>query len=207
MELRRAGVQRGQESRCVTHFHRQDVLACMWRLFRRFRDVKAVVGFSVFANNDISQRVAAFRSPRSLGPSLSCCPHFVSLPQRQKVRRACMHESSAMQFVNDNELVHVGAMQETIHGGCVSCLLDGPVLCLCWSFACGWHLVLSSGLFWSSKASMHPATIYAGSPFSTGRSDDCAPVSAGTRAGSLTCDRNKYGHHAPLCACKDKTGR
>jgi len=50
----------------------------------------------------------------------------------------------------------------------------------------------------------HAPRNYAGTPFSKGRHrhDDCAPVSRGTPASQISCDRNNYGHHAPLCACK-----
>merc|ERR1712224_1195418 len=43
----------------------------------------------------------------------------------------------------------------------------------------------------------HGARNYAGTPFSTARSDDCAPVSSGT----VVCNSNAAGHHAPLCCC------
>lgn len=43
----------------------------------------------------------------------------------------------------------------------------------------------------------HGARNYAGTPFSTARSDDCAPVSSGT----VVCNSNGASHHAPLCCC------
>ena len=43
----------------------------------------------------------------------------------------------------------------------------------------------------------HGARNYAGTPFSTARSDDCAPVSSGT----VVCDSNTHATHAPLCCC------
>jgi len=50
----------------------------------------------------------------------------------------------------------------------------------------------------------HGARNYAGTPFSTSRNDDCAPVTAGTSASALSCDKNNHGHHKPLCACKGR---
>merc|ERR1712070_393445 len=45
----------------------------------------------------------------------------------------------------------------------------------------------------------HAARDYGGTPFSTARSDDCAPVIAGR---TVTCSTNTHGHHAALCYCK-----
>ena len=45
----------------------------------------------------------------------------------------------------------------------------------------------------------HDARDYAGTPFSTGRSDDCAPMKSG--GASSVCNANAAGHHAPLCYC------
>eukprot|EP00439_Symbiodinium_sp_Y106_P057072 s365_g8.t1 len=52
----------------------------------------------------------------------------------------------------------------------------------------------------------HGARNYPGSPFSTGRNDDCAPVTPETSPSSLSCDRNQGGGK-PLCACKEKKDR
>merc|ERR1712070_886127 len=40
-------------------------------------------------------------------------------------------------------------------------------------------------------------------PFSTARSDDCAPVIPGK---TVTCSKNNAGHHAALCYCKGSAG-
>lgn len=45
----------------------------------------------------------------------------------------------------------------------------------------------------------HAKRSYPGTPFSTGRGDDCAPVIPGK---SVTCSGNSHGHHAALCYCK-----
>mmetsp|Transcript_90655 Transcript_90655/g.216457 ORF Transcript_90655/g.216457 Transcript_90655/m.216457 type:complete len:151 (+) Transcript_90655:222-674(+) len=42
---------------------------------------------------------------------------------------------------------------------------------------------------------------YAGTPFSTGRADDCYYWSPGVAASSVNCDANEYGGHRPLCYC------
>jgi len=46
----------------------------------------------------------------------------------------------------------------------------------------------------------HAARSYAGTPFSTGRSDDCAPVEKGKK---VTCSSNQNSKHSPLCFCKN----
>ena len=46
----------------------------------------------------------------------------------------------------------------------------------------------------------HAARDYQGTPFSTGRNDDCAPFIHDSNLKS-TCDSNSHDHHAPLCAC------
>ncbi|CAE7447541.1 unnamed protein product [Symbiodinium microadriaticum] len=44
---------------------------------------------------------------------------------------------------------------------------------------------------------------YAGIPFTTFRSgDECYYVTPGTKASSISCDKNKYGSHGPLCYCE-----
>jgi len=53
----------------------------------------------------------------------------------------------------------------------------------------------------------HGARNYAGTPFSTSRNEDCAPVTAGTSASALSCYKNNHGQHKPLCACKGKKAR
>merc|ERR1719390_56613 len=45
----------------------------------------------------------------------------------------------------------------------------------------------------------HDNRDYAGTPFSTSRSDDCAPLIAGATS---VCNSNAAGHHKPLCYCK-----
>ena len=45
----------------------------------------------------------------------------------------------------------------------------------------------------------HRPEDYAGTPFSTGRGDDCAPMKEGGRRSS--CTKNFYRHHKPLCFC------
>jgi len=45
----------------------------------------------------------------------------------------------------------------------------------------------------------HAPRNYPGTPFSTARSDDCAPVIPGK---TVTCSGNSHGHHAALCYCK-----
>ena len=44
----------------------------------------------------------------------------------------------------------------------------------------------------------HPPRDYPGTPFSTGRNDDCAPMKAGKKS---SCSQNIDGGHAPLCYC------
>ena len=44
----------------------------------------------------------------------------------------------------------------------------------------------------------HAPRNYPGTPFSTARSDDCAPVIPGK---TVTCSGNSHGHHAALCYC------
>jgi len=45
----------------------------------------------------------------------------------------------------------------------------------------------------------HKARDYAGTPFSSGRNDDCAPMKNGATS---TCTANKEGHHSALCYCE-----
>ena len=45
----------------------------------------------------------------------------------------------------------------------------------------------------------HGSRGYAGSPFSTGRSDDCAPITSGTQS---TCTENPNANHSALCYCE-----
>jgi len=44
----------------------------------------------------------------------------------------------------------------------------------------------------------HGPRSYAGTPFSTARGDDCAPVTAGK---TVSCTGNAAGHHSALCCC------
>ena len=46
----------------------------------------------------------------------------------------------------------------------------------------------------------HGARGYPGTPFSTGRKDDCAPLIPGSKA---VCDRNIDRKHRPLCYCDE----
>ena len=46
----------------------------------------------------------------------------------------------------------------------------------------------------------HGSRGYAGTPFATGRSDDCAPITTGTKS---TCDtKPAYSYHRSLCFCE-----
>ena len=49
----------------------------------------------------------------------------------------------------------------------------------------------------------HDCRTYAGAPFSTGRSDDCAPICQGTKS---VCNENHAigDGHRPLCYCEGK---
>ena len=49
----------------------------------------------------------------------------------------------------------------------------------------------------------HGPRDYAGTPFSTGRTDDCAPFIASSKAKS-SCTANNAQTHAPLCYCERK---
>ena len=45
----------------------------------------------------------------------------------------------------------------------------------------------------------HGARNYAGSPFSTGRNDDCGPMTSGSKS---VCDGQSYSSHRSLCYCE-----
>merc|ERR1711981_418719 len=51
----------------------------------------------------------------------------------------------------------------------------------------------------------HEARDYAGTPFSTGRSDDCGPMISG--GASSVCNDNANGGHKALCYCWKAVGQ
>ena len=45
----------------------------------------------------------------------------------------------------------------------------------------------------------HKARGYAGSPFATGRNDDCSPITKGKKS---ICSENRFKYHRALCYCE-----
>merc|ERR1711998_117963 len=126
-------------------------------------------------------------------PSLSPTPSPTPSPTRSPTRPPTHAPTGVPETVNGWVKGANGATCDATCSGQGKSCNNGPMSALT-----SWDKVRNAfAAAGYSCRGAHGARNYAGTPFSTARSDDCAPVSSGT----VVCNSNAAGHHAPLCCC------